>query len=93
MKCSYCGAPVEEGRVFCLNCGEEIQWVPEYNPISSYRSNEVVQAAQSNEKEAVKINPRRQISASRAHGKPKKKRRRFWKVLLFLIFALLPGWE
>lgn len=91
MKCSYCGAPVEEGRVFCLNCGEEIQWVPEYNPISSYRSNEVVQAAQSNEKEAVKINPRRQISASRAHGKPKKKRRRFWKVLLFLIFALLAG--
>ena len=92
MKCSYCGAPVEEGRVFCLNCGEEIQWVPEYNPISSYRSNDVVQAADSERKKtAVKINPRRQISASRAQEKPRKKRHHFRNILLFLIFAVLAG--
>lgn len=41
MKCSYCGTPVEEGRLFCLNCGEEIEWVPEYNAIGSYRPNSV----------------------------------------------------
>lgn len=38
MKCSYCGAPVEKGRLFCMNCGEEIQWVPEYHAIGTYRS-------------------------------------------------------
>lgn len=39
MKCSYCGASVEKGRLFCLNCGEEMEWVREYNAIGSYRTN------------------------------------------------------
>ena len=38
MKCTYCGAPIEEGRIFCLKCGEEVVWVPEYNAIGTYRS-------------------------------------------------------
>lgn len=46
MKCSYCGAPIEEGRVFCLNCGEEIEWVREYNAIGSYRPNSVNAASE-----------------------------------------------
>ena len=93
MKCSYCGALVEEGRVFCMNCGEEIQWVPEYNPISSYRPNDVVQdVAQSEDsirETAVKINPRKNDSASREHVKPRKKKHRFLKTLFFLAAAAL----
>ncbi|MGI6010929.1 MAG: chitobiase/beta-hexosaminidase C-terminal domain-containing protein [Ruminococcus sp.] len=89
MKCSYCGAPVEEGRVFCMNCGEEIQWVPEYNPISSYRSNEVVQASDNMAKTAVKMNPRKNTSTQKVQEKPKKKKHRFLKVMFFLVIAAL----
>lgn len=63
MKCSYCGAPIEEGRVFCLNCGEEIEWVPEYNAIGSYRPNSVNAASepmQPAEEEAKEQEPERQ---------------------------------
>ena len=31
MKCSNCGEPIEEGRLFCLHCGTEVQWVPDYD--------------------------------------------------------------
>ena len=36
MKCSNCGEPVEEGRLFCLNCGQEIQWVPDYDSFGTF---------------------------------------------------------
>ncbi|MGI6006260.1 MAG: chitobiase/beta-hexosaminidase C-terminal domain-containing protein [Ruminococcus sp.] len=89
MKCSYCGAPVEEGRVFCLNCGEEIQWVPEYNPISSYRSNENVQASENESWNAVKISPHKNHSAVRSREKPKRKKHYFLKTLVCLFVAAL----
>ena len=31
MKCSHCGATIEEGKVYCSKCGKEIQMVPDYN--------------------------------------------------------------
>lgn len=65
MKCSYCGAPIEEGRVFCLNCGEEIEWVPEYNAIGSYRPNSVNAASepmQPSKEEAKEPEPEQQRS-------------------------------
>lgn len=36
MKCSNCGAPIEEGRLFCMNCGQEVQWVPDYDSFGSF---------------------------------------------------------
>lgn len=66
MKCSYCGAPLEKGRVFCLNCGEEIQWVAEYHPISSYRMKREDQ-----EPVPVPDNNHHQQINPRIHEKPK----------------------
>ena len=40
MKCSNCGKPVEEGRLFCMNCGQEIQWVPDYDSFGNYMEQE-----------------------------------------------------
>lgn len=36
MRCSNCGEPIEEGRLFCLNCGQEVQWVPDYDSFGDY---------------------------------------------------------
>ena len=34
MRCSNCGEPIEEGRLSVLNCGQEVQWVPDYDPLA-----------------------------------------------------------
>ena len=33
MICPFCEAKIEEGSIFCNNCGKTIQLVPDYNPL------------------------------------------------------------
>lgn len=33
MKCRYCGYKIPVGELYCPNCGEEVQIVPDYNPL------------------------------------------------------------
>ena len=40
MKCSNCGEPIEEGRLFCLHCGQEVQWVPDYDSFGNLMEQE-----------------------------------------------------
>ena len=96
MKCTYCGAPIDEGSIFCLKCGEEIVWVPEYDAISTYRSQSersVMDAA----KQAIENEQKRQEAESTAEAlsdaevtadKKKKRRKRFW-IIVIIIFLLL----
>ncbi|SFP94670.1 TPR repeat-containing protein [Lachnospiraceae bacterium XBB1006] len=39
MKCKKCGADVVNGKVYCTNCGAEIQIVPDYNALDDDISN------------------------------------------------------
>ena len=93
MKCTYCGAPIEEGRIFCLKCGEEIVWVPEYDAIGTYRTQserEVMEAA----RRAVENDQKRQDEAVAAEAELaaiKKKKRRKWIWITVLIVFLLLG--
>ena len=92
MKCTYCGASIEEGRIFCLKCGEEIVWVPEYDAIGTYRSqseHEVMEAA----RRAVENDQKRQEAAVAAEAeleanKNKKRRKGPW-IITIIIFLLL----
>ena len=45
MRCSNCGEPIEEGRLFCLNCGQEVQWVPDYDSFGDYMVQEKLKKA------------------------------------------------
>lgn len=88
MKCSYCGAPIEKGRVFCLNCGEEVQWVPEYHPIGSYRMN-------ASESEIVSEEVHYQepqskpIDNNKYNEKPPKKKRPVLIGIILLLIAVI----
>ena len=33
MKCKNCGATIPEGYLYCEKCGQEVQIVPDYNPL------------------------------------------------------------
>lgn len=86
MRCSYCGAPVEKGRVFCLNCGEEIQWVPEYHAIGSYRSNEQVSQQRASKEMTY---PRMQPVQKEPEKKPEKRKKKKWPFVLVLFLAVI----
>ncbi len=86
MRCSYCGAPVEKGRVFCLNCGEEIQWVPEYHAIGSYRSNEQVSQQRASKEMTY---PRMQPVQKEPEKKPEKRKKEKNGRLFLCFFWLL----
>ena len=32
MKCPNCGAEMEEGKLYCEHCGEDIHIVPDFEP-------------------------------------------------------------
>ena len=93
MKCTYCGAPLEEGRIFCLKCGEEIVWVPEYNAIGTYRSqseHSVMEAA----RRAVENDKKQQeeiVLANAIAEENKNKKRRKSPLIIAVIVVLLLG--
>ena len=33
MKCPNCGRELKTGQLYCENCGQEIQIVPDYDPL------------------------------------------------------------
>lgn len=52
MRCSKCGAEIEEGKLYCSVCGAEVQLVPEYDTLGNYMRQKEQQKAQ--EEEAAK---------------------------------------
>ena len=69
MRCSNCGEPIEEGRLFCLNCGQEVQWVPDYDSFGDYMVQEKLKKDKEKSEAAAADAQRRQ------HGKDGKKNR------------------
>lgn len=54
MTCSNCGITVPEGEIFCPKCGQEIQWVPDYEPIGTYMEREKMLKKEQAERELAK---------------------------------------
>lgn len=73
MKCSNCGEPIEEGRLFCLKCGQEVQWVPDYDSFGSLMEQERIKKEK---KEREEADAARKKAAAAAELRRKKKKRR-----------------
>ena len=70
MKCSNCGEPIEEGRLFCLKCGQEVQWVPDYDSFGSLMEQERIKKEK---KEREEADAARKKAAAAAELRRKKK--------------------
>ncbi len=87
MKCSNCGAPVEEGQVFCLKCGKEIQWVPDYDTFGTYIEQERKKQAEKQKEEAAAAKIR--MARQEEEKKKKKKKHRIIGISVSGVILLL----
>ena len=83
MKCSNCGEPIEEGRLFCSKCGHEVQWVPDYDSFGNYMELERMKQEQDRlKKEHAEAEAARKRAAIAAENRRKKKKKKLQKSVL-----------
>ena len=79
-KCSQCGAPLPEGELFCPECGQEVQLVPDYETMGS----RLQEQQRRQQEEAEKRREAQRLAAEEAMLKKRKTR----KSILILIVVL-----
>ena len=96
MKCSNCGEPIEEGRLFCLHCGQEVQWVPDYDSFGNLMEQERIKKEKKEKKEREEAEAARKRAAAAAELRRKKKKRKMITLIvsgvilvLAVVFALV----
>lgn len=82
MKCSKCGAPIEEGQVYCPVCGAEIQLVPDFYSTTSVANTQKKKEQQLKEQQEQEKR-RRQEEAARLRKKQDRIRRK--KILISVL--------
>lgn len=86
MKCSNCGEPIEEGRLFCLHCGQEVQWVPDYDSFGNLMEQERIKKEKKEREEAETA--RKRAAAAAELRKKKKKRKMITLIVSGVILVL-----
>lgn len=93
MKCTNCGAKLEEGTLFCPKCGKEVQWVPEYNTLETIIKQKELkeQEKRKKEQELQKEPERLQRKAEQEKKRKKKKRILFAGSVAVIVAAVGAG--
>jgi len=81
MKCQRCGSEIKKGEVFCYECGEEVQLVPDFNPLDS-----IMQQQKAQEEQKRKVEEERLKRLAKEAERKKKKRR---TMIMITILSLL----
>lgn len=91
MQCPRCGADLETGSIYCKHCGQELQIVPDYDPLD-----ELVIGQENSPEETIKKKEKQNISSESAAAEQQSSRNRgirkipkiFWLLgVLILSFA------
>ncbi len=79
MKCSFCGLTIQEGEIFCPRCGQEIQWVPDYEPFGNIIDRE---------EQLKKEQARRALAKKKAEEALKRKKKRQTIITISVLLAI-----
>lgn len=93
MKCSNCQRPVEEGALFCNYCGQEIQWVPDYDSLGNYMEQERLKKKQAEEEAAKRrmIESKKRAAEAARLQREKKIRRKITLCIVAIVVILIAG--
>lgn len=85
MQCQRCGADIPKGEVFCFECGEEIQLVPDYNSVEY-----MIQQKQAMEEiELRKEQERQRKQARQEKREAEQKRKKKQKLIIITVVSLV----
>ena len=84
MLCPKCGAELPEGCLLCEKCGEEIQIVPDYDPLLDVKLGEEAEESQEN-KQQEPVSEKKTEEDIRQNKKSKKNKKKIFAIRVSLI--------
>ncbi len=84
MKCQRCGADIPKGEVFCFECGEEVQLVPDFNSVEY-----MIQQKQALEEIELRKEQERLRKQARQEKKEAEQRKKKKKKLIFITLLIV----
>ncbi|MGN0315490.1 MAG: chitobiase/beta-hexosaminidase C-terminal domain-containing protein [Fusicatenibacter sp.] len=91
MKCSRCGATLENGKLFCPVCGQEVQLVPDYETVETvYYKQKAIKKEEQLRKENRRA-AREEMERQESVRRKRLRKKRISLLVSLLVFLLLSG--
>lgn len=96
MKCTNCGAELPKGELYCPTCGQEVQWVPNYDTLETIMIQQRAEEEKAAKQKTKEQEEKRTREEERRKKLQEKKKTKLWVtlcisgivILLVLIFLV-----